>query len=105
MIYSNEDTRLYSEAAELRAKQVAELALYTSPCVEKKFTEIESSSDEVALRLLVTEMDLKAIQAKVGSKPESDFLSRLSLWEAAKKLVNIGGKTGMTQLAAKVVLL
>jgi len=105
VIYSDPDMKLYFEGAEIRSKHVADLTLYTSERVERKFTEIEAASDEVASSLLVSKMDLKAVQAKVGGKPDSDFLSGLSLWDAFQKLVNIGGRTGITHLAAKGVSL
>jgi len=62
--------------------------MYTSDLVERKFTEIKASSNEVASSLLLSKMDIKAVQGKVGSKPASDFLSGLSLWDAVQKLVS-----------------
>ena len=105
VIYADTDMRLYFDASESRAKHVTELSLYTSERAEKKFTEIEAASDEVASSLLVSKMDLKAVAAKVGSKPASGFLSGLSLWESVDKLVNIGEKTGIIHLAAKGISL
>jgi len=65
VIYADTDMILYFDVAESRAKHVTELSLYTSERVEKKFTEIEAVSDEVASSLLVSKMDLKAVAAKV----------------------------------------
>ena len=69
VIYADTDMRLYFDAAESRAKHVTELSLYTSEHAEKKFTKIEAASNEVASSPLVSKMDLKAVAAKVGSKP------------------------------------
>ena len=54
----------------------------------------------------MSKMDIKATQTKVGTKPVSDFLVGLSLWDAAvQKLVTIGERTGLTKLADKGVSL
>ena len=100
VIYADTDMRLYFDASESRAKHVTELSLYTSERAEKKFTEIEAASDEVASSLLVSKMDVKAVAAKIGKKPSSGFLSGLTLWQSVEKLVNIGEKTGIMQLEA-----
>jgi len=58
-----------------------------------------------ALGVLVSKMDIKAIQTKVGTNSTSEFLSGLSLRDAVQKLMTIGEKTGITKLADKGVSL
>ena len=105
ILYQDDDSRVYLEAAELRSRYVAELAVYTSDRVKKQVKETDVVVKEVASGLLVSKMDLKAIQTKVRTKPTSDFLSGLSLWEAVQKLVTIGERTGLTKLGDKGVSL
>lgn len=105
VLYSDPDSKSFIDAAEVRARYVTELSLYTSDRVEKKFAQMEAATDEVASSLLVSKLDLKAVAAKVGSKPSTGFLSGLTLWQSVEKLVNIGESTGIMQLEAKGISL
>ena len=77
ILYQDSDSRVYLEASEVRSRYVAELTVYTSNRVEKKVK--ETIFKEVASGLLVSKMDIKAIQTKVGTKTASGFLLGLSL--------------------------
>ena len=105
VLYSDPDSKSFIDAAEVRARYVTELSLYTSDRVEKKFAQMEAATDEVASSLLVSKLDLKAVAAKVGAKPSTGFLSGLTLWQSVEKLVNIGESTGIMQLEAKGISL
>jgi len=105
VLYQDADSRVYIDAAESRSRHVADLAIYTSGRVEKQVLETDTILKEVTSSLLVSKMDIKATQTKVGTKPASDFLAALSLWDAVHKLVAIGERTGLTKLADKGVSL
>ena len=105
VLYSDPDSKAFIDAAEVRTKYVTELSLYTSDRVEKKCAQMEAATDEVVSSLLVSKLDLKAVAAKVGSKPSTGFLSGLTLWQSVEKLVNIGESTGIMQLEAKGISL
>jgi len=102
VLYQDADSRVYIDAAELRSRHVADLAIYTSGRVKKQVLETDTILKEITSSLLVAKMDtIKATQTKVGTKPASDFLAGLSLWDAVHKLVAIGDRTGLTKLADK----
>jgi len=106
VLYQDSDSRVYIDAAESRSRHVADLAIYTSGRVEKQVLETDTILKEVTSSLLVAKMDIKATQTKVGTKPTSNFLAGLSLWDAVHKLVAIGDRTGLTsKLADKGVSL
>ena len=105
ILYQDSDSKVYFDAAEARSRYVADLVVYTSGQVEKQVRETDTILKEVTSGLLVSKMDIKAIQTKVGTKPVSDFLAGLSLWDAVQKLVTIGERTGLTKLADKKVSL
>jgi len=105
ILYSDPDSKAFIDEAETRAKYVTEIVLFSTERVEEKLAQMESATDEVASSLLVSKMDLKAVAAKVGTKPSTGFLSGLTLWQSVEKLVNIGEKTGIMQLEANGISL